>query len=149
MEPKNFLKRITWKNDQPATEKQLDYARSLMRGIHAEQPAFSTLNDDYRKLVWRVWNAANIPDDLTKIEATHMIDFLRRESGHKLPDRLEDEILYRIEAGPLRATPAVVFASVCNESAKILLEEIEKRYPETVKTALEVREERKKAQAAK
>lgn len=70
------VNRIKWNNDKPASEKQIDYVKSLLSKIKIDRPAATVISTNDR-MMWELWETAEVPADLTATEASGLIDMLR------------------------------------------------------------------------
>ena len=122
-----MFRRIKWKNDKPATEKQLAYAYSLLHKLQSGLRAFAASQGEER-VAWQFWTAADIPPDLTFIEATKLIDDLLSASSFKLPAGIVEAILKRVEGGPLSTNNrAIVFTSIFPTAAEFVCDIVRER----------------------
>lgn len=72
------IKRVKWRDDVPASERQMSYAKDLFARVKWNRPARATLgNDGFDVFAWEFWEEAAIPADLTKTEASKLIDMLQ------------------------------------------------------------------------
>ena len=71
--------RITFKNDRPATEKQVQYVTDLLNRVK-KQAAEVTDRQDPKNFVRPFFAAAELPSDMTMWEASGLIDCLRDAS---------------------------------------------------------------------
>lgn len=142
------LNRIKWNNDKPATEKQIAFAKSLLRNKKADLPALTTLKKDVDIALWSFWNAAEIPADLTFREASKLIDEIKGLSFWNsiwTVEVLGEIVFKRIEGGPLNTGMhnimlTSVFAPVAIQFIVDLLKDVE---PELYEKAIQIRNERK------
>lgn len=114
------VKRIKWNGDEPATEKQMAYVQALV----AKRRQSASESVDKASVEVMFWNAVEIPSDLTKLEASGIIDALRSGDGyHWLPGHLESAI-DALEAGKkiTSATPGIMSASVFHDAINRILE---------------------------
>jgi len=140
---KKILKRIKWKNDSPATEKQVEYATSLLRQIKAQRRAFSAINDAQEKWAWNYWEKAEMPENLTKIEASNLIEMLKSASFTRFASKTPEAVLKLIEGGGQIAGPSIIAASVFLKSSEIIIDFLAEFFPNKLNEALKIRSERK------
>lgn len=99
------VNRIKWNNDKPASEKQVDFVKSLLRKIKTDRPAASVVNEDDR-MMWGLWETSEVPADLTAIEASGLIDLLRYAywDSRSLAMDIASALLKRYEGSGVNAT---------------------------------------------
>jgi hypothetical protein len=132
--------RLTWTNAMPASVKQVEFVRSLVYKMKSERPAASTLKEPDRML-WELWEYAEVPDDLTKLEATCLIDLLRYTGWNSpmLASGTAMALLKYFEGGSFSASKdAHVFMLVISDCQSII-DAIE---PARIEAALLIRQER-------
>jgi len=140
---KKLFKRIKWKNDSPATEKQIEYATSLLKQIKAQRRAFSVINDAQEKWAWEYWEKAEMPENLTKIEASNLIEMLKSASFDRFASKTPEAALKMIEGGGQIAGPSIIAASVFLKSSEIIIDFLAEFFPNKLNEALKIRSERK------
>lgn len=96
------IKRIAWQNDKPASEKQIAFVESLVYKIKAQRPPASAVHADDR-MMWELWEYAEVSQDLTKSEASTLIDLLRYCQWNSITFAMDlaTALLKRIECGAL------------------------------------------------
>lgn len=96
------VKRVVWTKDKPASEKQISFVESLVYRLKAQRPPASAVHADDR-MMWEVWEYAEVPSDLTATEASALIDLLRYEHWNSLSfaTSIATSLLKRIEGGAL------------------------------------------------
>lgn len=139
------VNRIKWTNDKPATEKQIDFVKSLLSKIKNSRPAATTTQDGYR-MMWGLWENAVVPNDLTAIEANGLIDLLRYAdwSSQSLAFDLASGLLKRIEGSGVSASKDRALMMLALTDCQSILEAIQ---PEKIEAAKAVRSMRQKATA--
>lgn len=140
---KKLLKRIKWKNDGPATEKQIEFAASLLRQIKARRRAFSVINNAQEKWAWEFWEQAELPENLTKIEASNLIEMLKSASFDRFASKTPEAALKMIEGGGQIAGPSIIAISVFPKSTQVVVDFLGEFYPDKLNEALKIRAERK------
>lgn len=114
------VKRINWKNDEPATEKQVAFVQSL---VTKRQQTAAATTDKTLAVEVAFWQAVKVPADLTKIEASGLIDDLRYDSGPWLPNNLESALDVLESGGRVTsATRGIMCASVFHDAVNRILE---------------------------
>ena len=111
------VKRLRWKNSEAATEKQIAYISSLV----AKWQGAAERSDD--KIARAYWSAVEVPGDLTKVEATGLIEDLKSVNQFDfLPGWLETA-LDALEAGKVTgATKGIMIATVFYGASNAVLE---------------------------
>jgi hypothetical protein len=139
------LNRIKWTNDKPATEKQIDFVKSLLSKIKNSRPAATVTTQDDR-MMWELWETATVPVDLTATEASNLIDMLRYTnwSSRSFAMDLASALLKRIEGSGVSATKDRALMMLALTDCKAVLDAIQ---PEKIAAAKEVRAMRQKAAA--
>lgn len=98
--------RIKWANDKKsASEKQVDYVRSLVNKMKRERPA-ATVTREPDRMMWELWEFAEVPDNLTATEASCLIDLLRYTSWNSpmLASEIAMAIMKEFEDAQLSST---------------------------------------------
>lgn len=140
---KKLLKRIKWKNDSPATEKQVKFATSLLKQIKAQRRAFSVINDAQEKWAWKFWEQAELPENLTKIEASNLIEMLKSASFNRFASKTPEAVLKLLEGGGQIAGPSIIATSVFLRSSEVVVDFLAEFYPGKLNESLKIRAERK------
>jgi hypothetical protein len=143
-----YLKRLKWKRDEPATDKQFNYAEALLNRVKGRLPPFSLIEDLEEKLAWQFWQHGDIPDDLTKKEASALIDGLLHANERSIPRGMVEAILKRIEGGPQVGTPAIMFTCLWAQSSQFVLDAIAEQMPRQLQAAMAIRDENDAKKAA-
>lgn len=111
------MKRLKWKDDKPATVKQLDFAKSLLVQIKGLINPPDLAKSVEEQLAVMFWQKAEIPDDLTFTEARKLLDDMIQyrdyRSYNKLPHDILEAIIKRHSGDPINAGyPAIMYTSV-------------------------------------
>jgi hypothetical protein len=99
------VNRIKWNNDKPASEKQVDFVKSLLYRIKIDRPAATIIGNDDR-MMWELWETAEVPADMTATEASGLIDLLRNAywNSRSLAMDIASALLKRYEGSGVNAT---------------------------------------------
>lgn len=137
------VNRIKWNNDKPASEKQISYVKSLLSKIKIERPAASVIGNDDR-MMWELWETAEVPADLTATEASGLIDLLRYAYWNSLSLAMDiaDALLKRIEGSGVNATKDRALLMLALTDCRSIIDGIK---PEKIEAAKAVRTSRQAA----
>lgn len=71
-------KRVRFKHDKPASERQIAYVRDLLASAKRKAQEIDTaLYDEVGEYAREFWRLAELPPDLTSFEASALISYLR------------------------------------------------------------------------
>lgn len=137
------INRVKWNNDKPASEKQIEFVKSLLRKIKADRPAATVTAVDDR-MMWELWETAEVPADLTATEASGLIDLLRYAywNSRSLAMDIASGLLKRIEGGGINATKDRALLLLALADCQSILSAIQ---PEKIEAAKAVRASRQPA----
>ena len=97
-------KRVRFKHDKPASEKQIAYVRDLL--AHAKRKAQEIDTALYYKTgeyAREFWRLAELPPDLTSFEASALISYLRNIHSDYSAAGVIHDVIYAL-TGPRRDT---------------------------------------------
>lgn len=134
------VNRIKWTNDKPASEKQIDFVKSLVLKIRISRPA-ATLTDDSSRMMWELWEHAVVPSDLTATEASKLIDLLRYTdwNSHSFALDLASSLLKRIEGSGVSASKDRTLMMLALTDCRSILDAIQ---PDKIEAAKAIRQSR-------
>lgn len=137
------VKRITWKNDSPATEKQVEYVTDLVTKMKTSRSA-GVLTDPGDRMMWELWESAKVPADLTKTEASALIDLLKYAywDSMSLAMDIASALLKRIEGSGVNSSKDKAICMLALTNCKSILDAIE---PEKMSAAKELHAQRQEA----